>query len=155
VIPRYNIKRIKGRLEGNTGWSTYVPPVFERQLLGEYWIARTDSARQYRDNPIRLFEQNRILADFPASFDADVEYTVDFPFVITREPTSGNVMHWVLVTDKKADRDRASQWAPFEITGADYLKANKYWSRVLEIWDNTKGDLEIMITGQYTGRRLK
>jgi hypothetical protein len=25
MIPRYNIKRIKSRLEGNTGWSSYIP----------------------------------------------------------------------------------------------------------------------------------
>lgn len=158
MIPRYNIKQIKNRLEGNTGWSTYVPPVFERQLLNEYWIARTDndSARQYRDNPLRLFEQNRILVDFPAGFDDDdVEFTVDFPFVITAEPTSGNIAYFVLVTDNKSDRDRASQWELFEITGADYLKANKHWSRVLEVWDNTERDIEIEITSQYTGGRLK
>jgi hypothetical protein len=35
MIPRFDIKEVKNRLEGNTGWSNYVPPqmVFEQQVL--------------------------------------------------------------------------------------------------------------------------
>jgi hypothetical protein len=29
VIPRYNIKRIKSRLEGNTSWMDYIPPILD------------------------------------------------------------------------------------------------------------------------------
>ncbi len=153
MIPRFNIKRIKNRLGGTT--SITAPPKFQREVLSEEWVARTSikDAEKYARDPSKLFEENPILDRYYSTM-GDRRVFVDFPFVILNPSVDPYIEYYVLATYSKADRDRPSQWHLTEIEGSDYIKGNKHFSRILEIWDNEMGDEERIFTGQYTGRRL-
>ena len=82
MIPRFNIKRIKNRLGGTTSITT--PPKFQREVLGEEWVARTSTkdAEKYARDPLKLFEENPSLDRTYRVIAKDYDVFVDFPFVL-------------------------------------------------------------------------
>jgi hypothetical protein len=64
MIPRYNIKQIKNKLEGNTRWLDYIPPVLN------FEPPRT----QIQSNMVLDQSDFSFLKEFNATFDSDTDY---------------------------------------------------------------------------------
>ena len=64
MIPRYNIKQIKNKLEGNTRWLDYIPPVLN-----------FEPPRIYIPSNMVLDQSDfSFLQEFNATFDSDTDY---------------------------------------------------------------------------------